>query len=464
MLKTSVLIAFLLVLFSPLTGQINTELLVGEHNGTWYIYSERVEEEQTDGTTRIDELFSERQYSFGSVTFGADGAYNSLDFPSFMYKKEYDAEWKMLSDKEIELSVNYSGTLRSVVLEIEKLTEAEMVLKEPTITAENGLSYNKYYIFLSDRDKILSKEEADKKNKLLFPYAPLNEELQSLRKFNPSKMSEQIAQKSLLDKYLYNSQTHDYVFFNTDFTFDLYDLAPFDLTGIKSITIKCEKKKHELFFDKETKITKIIIEDDGKKTQSEFLYEHGIPKELKREGNSNIHYYTANNYFVEDLSHTNYVDSIAAHYWEYDNNGVLIKKRYVYEDFMSGHYFHSRRYNTRTNTWETHNYETMYGEPPTESLIQATNQKKIPFDVIEKDKKSDKKSFEQFSISQKGNVILVEGFEIDRGDIEPKTEFKIILNERNNIKLIEAYSKSEGSGNKYKTKLEVTIEFQYTYY
>lgn len=451
-----VVLLFLSLCSSILSAQTAKDLLT-RHQGTWFMYSERTEEQMEDGTTDISELFNEYNTP---IRFLSNGAYSGYTFPEFRYEK--DAKWKVEDEKNLTLSNTYYEDEEAITnWIIEELTDTKLVLKSPT-KQKKGLSKDVYYTFYYPT-KTLAKDDAEKLNSSLFPYKPLKYVAADLSVSSPSANSAVVAQMALLEMYYFNPVSAIYIGQKTDFPFRLIDIVGNPALGnVSQVDIKATSPKGKandlsrIVLNEEGKISSVVFED-GENVNIE--YSSDIPAKIKS-GENIFNCYAKDNYFFMARS-----DNAEFLYLETDNNLRLITTRYWLLDIMGFYIQRSTHLNTRSDILSISELDSSYDDSPQESDFSYTNGRKLPLS-ISKDVHNSGIGNKKYDIARNGNTINIVCNEIaysdDSGTMEEhfheEAFFEITLNEKGNMTRIKRFETDDSTK---KRTLDVTWIFNY---
>lgn len=447
MKKTATLFfIFILTAFAVHTQEISR--LLTDNKGQRYLYSVRIEEELQDGTKRVEEEFSAKSghegFSLQDITFFADGKYDGY-FPSFRFGAKDGARWKLLDDKKLEISNAYYEDEKEITTwEIVEITDSKLILKSPT-GIENGLKADTFYTFCYP-DTRLSKEEVEKLNSKLFPYKPLNEDLESLSVFEPNEKSAKIARQYLIKKYIYNSVFVNYPTY-TSFPFDLYDIVKFNPEGISSVKVTVTNPKSNYSnilsasFDNEQNMTTVNYSDDGEERNVKIMYEQNVPRKISDKNHESTCFVKDNYFLINDSEY------MILNYYETDNNLRPVKTRFWW-DGMTRIDTKSTYFDTRSQTLDIAEFANVHNDRPVIHQFRYTNNGNIPFDIIQTRNGEQEFQRYQYSVSEKNNRIKIDIYRIviyidDKIGLEDQGKYLIELNEKRNIEKIRYFEKKE---------------------
>ncbi len=308
----------------------------------------------------------------------------------------------------------------------------------------------------------------------------LNIRFDSLRVFEPSHNTKNIAQQYFISNYIYNSQQYSYPEFHVyrDFPFDMNIITKFNFSEVKTLVIYHNSSRTNndvttttIHFDKKGLITTVERGGTYYRERVEIQYENDIPIKILKDDRA-YNFYAKNNYILEtkDLedegdgiyenNHTKPINQ--AFYYETDSTLQLIERSMWWHDgFAVAINDFDKENQTLTCTYTRPGNG---GEIDTYSY-RYTNRGKIPFSIIDIEKKKKRSSNYQYNVARKKNIITItinkisyRGRNYDEVYLIPVGYYEIVLDGRDNIMSIE---KSKNNDTYTET---ASWKFEYIYF
>jgi len=150
-------------------------------------------------------------------------------------------------------------------------------------------------------------------------------------------------------------------------------------------------------------------------------------------------------------------------YWEFDDDGNIVKRRISGDMRMSIEEKHENRYasiyDAKSQTLNGYNVYTSYSQEGSYSSKKFTNNKQIPFEVIDGYEYPDSATA-CFCVEQKDNTVLITQLQYG---VKIK-EYKFVLNDKKNIQEIVISSLEQTAPDTYNATVDMNYKYTYTYY
>lgn len=298
-------------------------------------------------------------------------------------------------------------------------------------------------------------------------FSNIKQELPRLKKSIPSKRGEILGQKALLDMFLFNIAGRLSNLESSSFPVDAQELMPLNLSAVKQIEMDITSTllNNEIAtytctyrFDSEGCVTS--LHSDAFAFNFVFTYREGMLYAVEKPTQT-AYFYIGSDYVLLDASSTSSEDTNlnSTFYWGFDTNNNINRRRINQDQYPDQENQYASIYDTQTHTLNAFNRYTGYSVIGHSSSKKFTNNKQIPFDVID-GYEYPESATACFRVVQKDNIISI--FQLQY-EVKIK-EYRFSLNEKKNIEkiVVLAYEKMENED--YQVTEEKQYILKYTYW
>jgi hypothetical protein len=316
----------------------------------------------------------------------------------------------------------------------------------------------------------------------LAAFSHIEKELPQLKQSVHSPKGDWMGQKVLLELYFYNIAEHLTNLESSAFPVNAQELMPLNLKGVKQIdlifktplmaeeeNIVTYKGKYNLNLQGNLERFSFFpdspdLNEDVPGATTYFKYKDHLLIAEETNGRT-IPIYVGNNYVLFDMitvaDDGQEMSGLA--YWEFDNEQHVVKRQTSAEYQPEGSVKYEMRYasiyDVKSQTLNGYKVYTSYSQEGDYSSKKFTNNKQIPFEVIDGYEYPDTATA-CFSVEQKDNIVLIT--QLQQG-VKVRA-YKFVLNDRKNIQEILISSLEQTPEGTYKSTDEKHYQYKYTYY
>lgn len=313
-------------------------------------------------------------------------------------------------------------------------------------------------------------------------FSHIKKEVPQLKQTVLSPKGQMMGQKVLLEMYFFNIGGRLSNIESSAFPINAQELMPLNLKGVKQIDlelktplriaedeIEIDEFKYNFnpqgYLESFSHTVDLVEMEQGKSESTvHFMYKDNLlaeiekPKEKQPIFIGKDHVLLDLTTFAEDGEEISYLV-----YWEFDDDGNIVKRRISGDMRMSIEKKYENRYasiyDAKTQTLNGYNVYTSYSQEGSYSSKKFTNNKQIPFEVIDGYEYPDSATA-CFSVEQKDNTVLITQLQYG---VKIK-EYKFVLNDKKNIQEIVILSLEQTGPDIYDTTIDMSYKYTYTYY
>lgn len=313
-------------------------------------------------------------------------------------------------------------------------------------------------------------------------FSHIKKEVPQLKETVLSPKGQMMGQKVLLEMYFFNIGSRLSNIESSAFPVNAQELMPLNLKGVKQIDLELKvplmiteeemtTHKWKYNFNTQGNLVNVYhtadleeVEQGESESIVSFVYKDNLLVEIDKSTLKQPVYIGKDHVlldlttFAEDGEEISYLV-----YWEFDDDGNIVKRRISGDMRMSIENKYENRYasiyDAKSQTLNGYNVYTSYSQEGSYSSKKFTNNKQIPFEVIDGYEYPDSATA-CFSVEQKDNTVLITQLQYG---VKIK-EYKFVLNDKKNIQEIVISSLEQTVTDTYNATVDMNYKYTYTYY